>query len=118
MMFYCLANEQENGGGNAKSQDRQQGNNQYAFHGGASFSISSCFHYQFISLIGQKQFGWRPIFLMGTAPHRLDPFLGEILFAPHVIKRYWVIIVSYVPKKQPAGRPAGCEMILMEKVTV
>jgi hypothetical protein len=37
MTFNYLADEQENGGGNAKSQDRQKRNNQYAFHGGPPF---------------------------------------------------------------------------------
>ena len=33
MMFYCFTDEQEDCGGNAKSQDRQKGNYQYACHG-------------------------------------------------------------------------------------
>jgi hypothetical protein len=33
MMFYGLTDDQKNGGGNSKSQDRQKGYYQYAFHG-------------------------------------------------------------------------------------
>jgi hypothetical protein len=33
MMFYCLADEQEDTGGNAESQNRQKGNYQNACHG-------------------------------------------------------------------------------------
>jgi hypothetical protein len=37
MMFYNFTDEQENGGGNTKSQDCQQGNYQYACHGEPPF---------------------------------------------------------------------------------
>jgi hypothetical protein len=43
MMFYCLSDEQENKSGNAKPQDRQEGNKQDAFHGESPFLIVPVF---------------------------------------------------------------------------
>ena len=37
MTFYYFSDEQKNGSGDAESQDRQKGNNQYAFHGEPPF---------------------------------------------------------------------------------
>jgi hypothetical protein len=48
---------------------------------------------------------------MGKTPHSFAPILIKILSAPHPKKEHWVKIVSFIPKKKPAGLPAGLIMV-------
>ena len=117
-MLNCLANEQENEAGNAKSQERQKGNNQYAFHGEPPFLFVSIFTNSLSLRKGNNNSAIILSFFWEVRPTDLLLFLLKYCLHPMPWKQHWVNIEAYIPIKKPAGRPASCEIRMMKKTTV
>jgi hypothetical protein len=111
-MLNCLANEQENEAGNAKSQERQKGNNQYAFHGEPPLMLVPNFTNSLSLRKGNNNSAIILSFFWEVRPTDLLLFLLKYCLHPMPWKQHWVNIEAYIPIKKPAGVPAGCEISL------
>jgi hypothetical protein len=102
-MMNCLADEQENEGWNAKAQDRQKGNDQYAFHGKPPLrfvpNITNSLSLRLVKYnsAGILSFGWEK--------HPMDLVADLARYYPHPMPGtlHWVILGVYAPNKKPAG---------------